>query len=210
MEMAFKIFQTRWELLTVPIPHTATAVTYSTWPVLQKDAAETYVNKLVPNQDKLLYTVVVDSKCVSGVTSEIYISGRTLDRSRGRLVCESQDQNFHSVPVTGASWALLNICIVGEEGFFTSEQTSLLPLDGSIHDSIYAVSTLLVTQKQIKSIPGASNKVMITLWLWHLRQPLAKSAQNSLLTLFITSHNDPIQRQRGPASAQGPGNNPLH
>lgn len=80
-------------------------------------------------------------------------------------MCESQDQNFHSVPVTGASWALLNICIVGEEGFFTSEQTSLLPLDGSIHDSIYAVSTLLVTQKQIKSIPGASNKVMITLWL---------------------------------------------
>lgn len=48
---------------------------------------------------------------------------------------------------------------------FTSNQSSLIPPAESIHDSIYAVSTLLVTQKQIKCIPSASNKVMITLWL---------------------------------------------
>lgn len=48
---------------------------------------------------------------------------------------------------------------------FTSNQSSLICPDESIHDSIYAVSTLLVAQKQIKCIPGASNKVMITLWL---------------------------------------------
>lgn len=53
-------------------------------------------------------------------------------------------------------------------------------------------------------------KVMITLRPWHLKRPLAKSAHNSLLTLFITSRNDPILWEWGPASAQGPGNNSPH
>lgn len=53
-------------------------------------------------------------------------------------------------------------------------------------------------------------KLMITLRPWHLKQPNAKSAHNSLLTLFITSRNDPILWEWGPASAQGPGNNSPH
>lgn len=167
----------------------------------RNDAAGTQITKFVPNHEKLLCTWSRKYGLKSEICTVLFCP-KTVDieKTPQQQLWSSHSTNMGPFKHLHCQWG--RIC--------TSNRTSPDPPDESIHDSIYAVSTLLVTQKQIKSIPSASNKVMITLWLWHLRQPLAKSAQNSLLTLFITSHNDPIQRQRGPASAQGPGNNPLH
>lgn len=103
------------------------------------------------------------------------------------------------------TWAHLNTSITTEFHNWSSSRWDhpwLCP--SSFHPANYAQTN------QAHPRCFKQKYVMITFWPWHLKQPLAKSAYNSLLTLFITSCNDPILWEWGPASAQGPSNNSPH